>query len=142
MTVTCRLATDDCHVPGYDSAFASVWVLVEEGSADGVLDALGRGRFYSSTGPRILDVAVGEYAVTVRSTPAASVQLVTTRMLGAPVNAGRMGYRSNGAITESTPEEQIVEARLDRWPSWPYGRVEVIDGEGRRAWTNPLWFGI
>jgi hypothetical protein len=21
----------------------------------------------------------------------------------------------------------------------PYGRIEVADADGRRAWTNPLW---
>ncbi len=134
------LATDDCHLPGYDSAFASVWALVDERSAAGVLAALARGTFYSSTGPRILDVSVDPDGVTVACTPAASVALATTRTLGARVNMGRMGYRSNGRVLDEAPGGEIVAARLDRWPSWPYGRVEIVDTSGRRAWTNPLWF--
>jgi hypothetical protein len=29
--------------------------------------------------------------------------------------------------------------RLERPYNVPYGRVEVADADGRRAWTNPLW---
>ena len=73
-------------------------------------------------------------------TPAASVALVSQRYVGANVNAGRMGYRSRGTVLEEAPTGEIVAARLERWPTLPYGRVEVTDSAGRRAWTNPLWF--
>jgi hypothetical protein len=106
-----------------------------------VLQALERGSFYSSTGPRIEDIAVESDSVTVECSPAASVALVTLRTLGARVNMGRMGFRSNGSILETTSTGEIAVARLERWSSWPTGRVEVTDAAGRRAWTNPLWFG-
>jgi hypothetical protein len=134
------IATDDSHMPGFDSGFASVYALVDERTQAGVLSALGRGSFYSSTGPRIEDVGVEADSVTVSCSPAASVALVTLRTLGARVNMGRMGFRCNGSILETTAAGEIVAARLDRWPSWPTGRVEVTDAAGRRAWTNPLWF--
>ena len=34
---------------------------------------------------------------------------------------------------------EITHARLDRPPESPYGRLEVVDRYGRKAWTNPLW---
>jgi hypothetical protein len=134
------IAADDSHLPGFDSGFASVWVRAAHRNADAVLDALGRGHFYSSTGPRIESVVLHPDAVEVRCTPAASVALVSQRWVGANVNSGRMGYRSRGTVTEETPSGEIVAARLERWPTLPYGRLEVTDSVGRRAWTNPLWF--
>jgi hypothetical protein len=134
------IATDDSHLPGFDSGFASVWVRTEERTAEAILDALASGRFYSSTGPLIEAIELDEDAVEVRCSPAASVGLVTTRMFGSRVNAGRMGYRCRATVLEETPGGEIVAARLERWSSLPYGRVEVTDALGRRAWTNPLWF--
>lgn len=132
------LATDDTHLPGFDSGFASVWVRAADRTAPSVLEALRRGRFYSSTGPRIDAVELDDYGVTVRCDAAASVALVSARMFGAKVNAGRMGYACRGRITGEA-DGGIVEARLDRWSSLPYGRVEVKDAFGNTAWTNPLW---
>ena len=133
------LATDDSHLPGFDSGFASVWVRAAERTQEAVLAALATGCFYSSAGPRIESLALNDYGIDVRCTPAASVGLVTDRMFGARVNAGRMGYRCRGRITEETAAGEIVSARLDRWGSLSYGRIEVVDAAGRRAWTNPLW---
>jgi predicted metal-dependent phosphoesterase TrpH len=135
------LATDDSHLPGFDSGFGSVWVRAADRSREGVLDALRDGRFYSSTGPRLEHVAVTSGHVEVRCTPAASVTLVSARTAGARVNAGRMGYRNDVEAVEEDADGLVVGARLRR-RSWgmSYGRVEVADPLGRRAWTNPLWY--
>jgi hypothetical protein len=136
------IATDDSHHPGFDSGFASVWVRVAERTPAAVLDALRSGRFYSSTGPRLEHVRVTDDAVEVRCTPAASVTLVSARTAGARANAGRMGYRNEVDAVEENADGLVVSVRLRR-RSWgmPYGRVEVADPLGRRAWTNPLWYG-
>lgn len=134
------IATDDSHLPGYDSAFAWTWARVPERSSDAVKEALAAGRFYSSTGPRIESVAIEDDAVVVSCSPAASVALVTAPPFGARANAGRMGYRSRARVLEQTPSGEITVAWLERWSSLPFGRVEVTDDGGRRAWTNALWF--
>lgn len=133
------IATDDSHLPGFDSGFASVWVRAAERTADAVLDALRRGCFYSSTGPRIESVDLENHAVEVRCSPATSIALVSSRMFGGKVNAGRMGYRCRGSVIDETPSGDILAARLERWSSLSYGRIEVKDSHGRTAWTNPLW---
>jgi hypothetical protein len=134
------IATDDSHLPGFDSGFASVWVRAAERSPEAIIAALAAGSFYSSTGPRIESVVVEDYAVEVRCSPAASIGLVATRTFGARVNAGRMGYRCRGTVLDETPSGELVAARLERWKALPYGRIEVTDSSGGRAWTNPLWF--
>jgi len=133
------LATDDSHHPGFDSGHASVFARVDARTPAALVDSLAAGRFYSSAGPTIEQVIVEEDAVTVRCSPAVRVALVSARTLGASTTMGRMGYQSRAAATARTPAGEIVEARLERWRSLPYGRVEITDARGRRAWTNPLW---
>jgi len=133
------IAADDCHHPGYDSARAWVWARCAERSREAVLTALREGTFYGSTSPRIHAVRVGEAAVEIRTSPVRSATLVSSPRKGARVNAGRLGYPRDGAILETNDSGEITAARLDRPAKARYGRVEVEDASGARAWTNPLW---
>ena len=133
------LATDDSHHPGYDSGFAWTMVRAAEKSQQAVLEALRAGSFYSSTGPTIESVELDGNAVVVRSSPAASVTLVSTRHRGARANAGRLGYPNGSTILERDSAGLITACRLEKPPLAPFGRVLVSDTACRRAWTNPLW---
>jgi hypothetical protein len=42
-------------------------------------------------------------------------------------------------VVATTDDDAITGARLGRPRGAPYGRVEVVDFQGRKAWTNPLW---
>jgi len=133
------IATDDSHHPGYDSGFAWVWARCAERSQAAVLDALRGGSFYSSAGPEIQELALDDGAVTVRCTPAASVTILAGRRRGARANAGRLGYPHRSEILERDADGLITAVRLERSHDTPYGRLEVADAGGRKAWTNPLW---
>ena len=133
------LATDDSHHPGYDSGFAWTWVRAAEKSQEAVLAALRSGSFYGSTGPEITGLDVEDDAITVRCSPAESVTLLSGRARGARANAGRLGYPHNSQILARDSAGLITACRLERPWSTPYGRIEVADTMGRRAWTNPLW---
>ena len=133
------LATDDSHHPGYDSGFAWTMVRAAEKTQEAVLEALRVGSFYGSTGPAIHSVSVDDATVTVECSPAASVTLVSSRARGARANAGRLGYPKNAEIVARDDAGLITAVRLERPYNVPYGRVEVADADGRRAWTNPLW---
>jgi hypothetical protein len=133
------IAADDSHHPGFDSDLAWVWVRALERSQRAVLDALATGCFYSSTGPIIHEARVENCSVEVRCGPCRSVTLCTGRQRGSAVNAGRLGYRFGAEVVSTTDVGEIVEARLDRPRGSSYGRVEVVDLQGRKAWTNPLW---
>jgi hypothetical protein len=132
------LAVDDSHHPGFDSSFGWVWARCAERSADAVLGALREGAFYSSCGPELLSLEVAENAVEIRCTPARSLTVVGGRRSGSRVNAGRLGYPLGGEILERDGDGLITAARLAR-PGSPYGRLELEDRHGRKAWTNPLW---
>jgi len=133
------IAADDSHHPGFDSDLAWVWVRAAGRSRAAVLDALDSGCFYSSTGPLILGLRVDDDTVEVRCSPCRSVTLCTGRERGAAVNAGRLGYRYGAGTLSADTDGAITAARLDRPSGAPYGRVEVVDLQGRKAWTNPLW---
>ncbi len=133
------LATDDSHHPGYDSGFAWTMVRAAERSQAAVLDALRSGRFYGSTGPEIHHVEHDDSAVVVRCSPAQSVTLISSRHRGARANAGRLGYPNASTILERDSAGLITACRLEKPPLAPFGRIEVCDPQGRKAWTNPLW---
>jgi hypothetical protein len=133
------LATDDSHHPGYDSGFAWTMVRAAENTQDAVLDALRTGRFYGSTGPEIHDLENDDAAVVVRCSPAQSVTLYSSRYRGARANAGRLGYPHASQILERDANGLITACKLEKPVLAPYGRLEVADSAGRRAWTNPLW---
>ena len=132
------LATDDSHHPGYDSGFAWTWVRADR-TQESILDALRRGWFYGSTGPEIRGVELTDGEVIVRCSPAQSVTLYSGRWRGARANAGRLGYPNFSEIIERNDDGLITAARLQRPYDPKYGRIEVCDAHGRKAWTNPLW---
>ena len=133
------LATDDSHHPGFDSGFAWTMLRAEDKTQEAVLAALRSGSFYGSMGPEIKSVEVAEDAITVRCSPAASITLLTGKTKGSRANAGRLGYPNGSEIIERDSAGLITACRLERMWSTPYGRLEVADATGRRAWTNPLW---
>jgi len=132
------LATDDSHHPGYDSGFAWTWVRAEK-TPEAVMEALRTGAFYGSTGPTIYGVEVGDGEVVVRCSPAQSVTLFAGRTRGARANAHRLGYPNYSEILERDDDELITAVRLQKPYEPPYGRIEVCDKHGRKAWTNPFW---
>jgi hypothetical protein len=131
------LATDDSHMPGFDSGHAWTLVRAEERSAPAVLDALRDGRFYASQGPEIAGVEI-DGAVTVTMSPCASAALIAGPHDGSRVNAGRLGQRHRGEILEQTTEGAITRARLEKPKARGWARIEITDTSGRRAWTNPV----
>jgi hypothetical protein len=133
------LATDDSHHPGYDSGFAWTWVRAAERSQEAILAALAAGSFYGSTGPDIHAVDVSEDDVVVHCSPAAAVTLYSGRWRGARANEGRLGYPNASRVLERDAEGRITAVQLRRPYDAPYGRVEVVDRAGCKAWTNALW---
>ena len=145
------LGVDDCHRPGYDSVRGWTVVKAPDRSAASLLTAIAAGHFYATAGPEILDVAWEESAgtVTVRCSPVRSVSLIADGTRGARLNAGPFGAAMRASRLRSAtnrPEgvidgELITGAVLHLSGVERYVRVQVEDDRGRRAWTNPLFYG-
>ena len=133
------IAADDSHHAERDSAFAWVWTYAAERSTGAVLEALASGRFYSSTGPALDELRVDEAAVEVSCSPCSRITLCTGRKRGTSVSSGPSGYWYGGEILAESDDGEITRARLDRPPRTRFGRLELVDRYGRKAWTNPLW---
>jgi hypothetical protein len=133
------IAADDSHHGDLDSRFAWVLALVAERSQAAVLGALVTGSFYSSTGPVLHELLVDDGVIEVQCSPCQRVTLCTRRQRGSSVSAGPSGYRYGGEILSESDAGEITAARLERPSGTPFGRLELVDGYGRKAWTNPLW---
>jgi hypothetical protein len=133
------IASDDSHHPGYDSGHAWVWARCAERTQAAALEALREGRFYRSAGPEIHSLELDDGALTVRCSPVASATLVAGPRRGARANAGRLGYPHGAEILGRDTDGKITAARLERPWGAEYGRLELADASGRKAWTNPLW---
>jgi hypothetical protein len=116
-------ATDDAHHLTHDWLGGWVMVEAEERDPDALLESIKQGRFYSSQGPEIHDIQIDETTVTVRCSPASVIAL-----------QGR-GSKSQ---REMGDQLQMATLPLKRFEaSW--FRVTIIDEQGRRAWSNPIW---
>ena len=133
------ISADYSHHAERDSGFAWVWTCVVERSAAAVLDALASGRFYSSTGPVLDELHLDGASVEVSCSPCRRVTLCTGRKRGTSVSSGPSGYRYGGEVVSVSDDAEITRVRLERPPRSPYGRLELVDRYGRKAWTNPLW---
>lgn len=117
-------AADDAHFQPQDPPGCAAWVQVRAENLDpeALLSALKAGHFYSSTGPELHDVQLGDGVITVRCSPVRKV-LVTGGVPGAQVVEG-------DGLTECS----LPLAMFGRG----YCRVTVEDAGGGRAWSNPI----
>jgi hypothetical protein len=119
------IAVDDAHGRGEDSFGGFVMVKAARNDPDELLAALKAGAFYSSQGPQIELVAFDGDFVDIRCSPARSI-IALGRASRAVQSVG----------------DQLTDARLDlsQVRKGGYARIVVADAQGRRAWTNPVYF--
>ncbi|MBC6439530.1 MAG: PHP domain-containing protein [Rhodospirillales bacterium] len=116
-------AADDAHELTHDWLGGWVMVQAEENEPELLLHSLKAGRYYSSMGPEIHDIAVEDGRVNVRSSEASVIAI-----------QGR-GSRSGREMGDC-----ITRASFDLYPfEDSYFRITVIDKDGKRAWSNPYW---
>jgi hypothetical protein len=144
------IAADDLHTPGYESFRGWTMAWVRERSSAAVMEALGAGHFYATTGPRIHEVRFDGHVLTVRCTPVSAVTVLANPPFGARVNAGlhevahrgaRLRTEDGQALEGIVDGELLTGATFRTHPLVRYARVVVQDERGRRAWTNPIWVG-
>ncbi|MGW4123078.1 CehA/McbA family metallohydrolase [Nocardia sp. NPDC004711] len=122
------VAVDDAHFDGRPHEFTGfVLVKAEEGTPEALLAALKARHYYASQGPEIHDIAVVDNMVTVRCSPAESI-----------IVAGRGSAAPQWHYGENVTEHSFA---FDGGFCDGYLRVTVRDHAGRRAWSNPFFFG-
>ena len=120
------VATDDGHKM---SQHCNGWVMVNaEKDINSILAALENGEFYSSCGPEIYDFYVEDGKAIIECSP------VVKARIHADGHPTRIHRAENGVATRF---------EFNVGTSWkgeyPYVRMSVVDEQGRKAWTNPIY---
>ena len=116
------MAADDAHRYERDATVSSIMVHARERSHEAIMEALRAGDFYATQGPSVaLTVENGEAVVTC--SPAVQVE-----------------FYSDAVWNESrvAQGEGITTARCKLMPFETFVRAEVVDSEGRRAYSSPV----
>ena len=116
------VATDDGHAMSHHCVG---WVRVNaERNLESILTALKDGAFYASTGPEIYDFYVEDGKAVVKCSP---------------VDRVRFHYGFAPTRIKDGNGELIEGAEFAVPEYYTYIRASVIDEEGRKAWTNPIF---
>ena len=118
-------AVDDAHFHCKDYFGGFVMVKSVDNEPHALLASLKAGTYYSSQGPVIESVVYGKDHVAIACSPASAVMVL-----------GR-GSRASQHVASGL---ERVELPLDAVKPGGFARVVVVDKEGRRAWTNPVWW--
>jgi hypothetical protein len=135
----CGIASDDAHGVAEDVFHG--WLMVKAGelSLPAVLTALQEGSFYSTQGPEIRDLEVQVADIPSGNHPPRRAPVVTVECSPAQSIVFK-GQRSRGARHVAAPGESLTRAEYPVLSSEKYVRVEITDHEGKRAWSNPVYF--
>ncbi len=120
------IAVDDAHFACADAFGGWVMVKAEHNEPEALLAALKAGHFYATQGPLIHHIAWGPDMVEVTCSPAASVMVL-----------GR-GSRAAQSVAPIQTRVSLQLAALRA--AGPFARIVIADDQGRRAWSNPVYF--
>jgi hypothetical protein len=118
-------ATDDCHHYNNDRGKGYIVVKADEKSEESIVDAILKGRFYSSRAPEIYEFGIKNNEVYIKCSDVREIHFIAYEPLGRSF-VGEKGELKNSAscgINEN----------------WTYVRAEIVDDNGYQAWTNPIF---
>ena len=113
-------ATDDSHHYRGEECRSFIMVRSDELSRDAILDAIAKGRFFSSQGPWLQTELKGRL-LRVVCTPVTEIRVFSSHI---------GGWSRRLSVPVTGAEFQLPETDY-------YYRVEVKDQYGNRAWTSP-----
>jgi len=121
------VATDDVHKT---AEINRGWTMIKAAALDtaAILNAIENGCCYSSCGPVIEDCRIEGGAIRIATSPVKQVNFCYDGAAGGHVVQAEAG----GTLTKAHWSFG-QERRRCRWI-----RIEVVDQDGNRAWTNPL----
>ena len=120
------VATDDAHTY---KELCKGWVMVKaEKNINSILKALENGEFYSSCGPEIYDFYVEDGKAIIDCSPVSRVRLHSD------MHPNRVTVDEDGNITHT-------EFDIENYWAGPYDyvRISIVDKDGKKAWTNPIF---
>jgi hypothetical protein len=124
---TLAFAVDDAHLKPTHPGWNGGWIMVNarKRTRESILNAIWRGNFYSSCGPKFRSIVLNDAQLCVETSPVQFARLV--------------GPKSNGMRCGDFDSEPIQRFSFPIPCEWDYAYLEIEDTEGRRAWTNALF---
>lgn len=126
-------ATDDNHnkkpnTPYWDSCGGFTVIQADALTQEAVTDALEKGKFYASMGPLFRSIVLEDNTLKIETSPVSRVLLTT-------------GHRQAQVAYPAEGETTITEATFDlsRIITGDYVRLTLIDEQGNRAWSQPIY---
>ena len=125
------VAADDAHLNEKKRYYSDVghgWVEIwtEHLSAPDILNALRKGAFYSTQGPRFGSFTVEESRIAFECTPVRQVRWRTR---------GKCGH-----VEYPAGPEGLTQSSMPKWfAPRGYVRIELVDAAGLKAWSNPFF---
>ena len=133
------IAADDSHDTVRDVFHAWIMVKAPELTVPALLQSLQDGAFYSTQGPEILDLDVRQADVAAPGAPPKIAPVVSVRC--SPVGAiAFKAQRSRGTRYLAGEGETLTEAEFPVLRGEKYVRVEITGRDGKKAWSNPVFF--
>ncbi len=119
------VATDDTHFYNGEQCQSYIMLAAEENTEEAIKDALRKGDFYATQGPRFEKIEFDGEVLRVWTSPANAIVFFSDL----PWMAGR-----------SKCAEGLTYAEMPVHPTLPmrFMRVMLIDENGKRAWSNPI----
>lgn len=119
------VASDDSHRYNGEAGNGFTMIQAEELTQESLFQALDEGRFYCSQGPRFEQITVEDGHVKVVCSPVDTILFCSNRVWA----AGRCKTGKN--MTSGCYD-------LSANPGETFVRVQIIDRQGRSAWSNPI----
>ncbi|MBN8218447.1 MAG: CehA/McbA family metallohydrolase [Spirochaetes bacterium] len=125
--LTAFAGDDDHHQPHEPALWRRAWVMAKARTLDkpSIMESLRRGDFYATQGPRFESIDLDGDAVRIRTSEVREIRLV---------GRGSAGKR----LITPDPEATFTGAEfsLKGWNG--FARLEIMDAQGRLAWSNGL----
>ena len=117
------MAADDAHDYPHDACISFLMLGAKSLCKKAVMEALIRGDYYATQGPQFTEIVREEEEIRVRCSADVTEAFIYTNWIWCP---DRYQKVTGGSFRYSvTPNDRYV-------------RIEIRDGEGRRAWCSPF----
>ena len=121
------VASDDSHRYNGEAGKSFTMIQADELTRESLLEAFDAGRFYCSQGPAFEQISVEEGVISVTCSPVEHIVFYSNVVWSAE------RCQSGHGITSASYHPLALPGRTDR-----YVRIQLIDSEGRSAWSNPI----
>lgn len=118
------IATDDSHFQTEDAFGGWIMVKAKNNNSRELLNALKKGEYYSSQGPEIFDISINNKELSISCSSSSCIII--------------SGFGSS-SLYKRRPDIQNTVFQISSLPKNKWIRVTVIDKNGKKAWSNPIF---